>query len=636
MTLRAFTVITIFSAGSALGQINTVSIPRQNTNITKAARTKANELTLPFWDDFSFTKSDFPADSLWADGNSVWVNDGLGINPPSIRVATFDGTDATGAPYNVNDVLAKGYADKLESQVIRIDQVDASLRPFVYISFFYQMKGRGEVPDQGDLLILQFRNSDDKWETVWSAENDGSLDPTTFYQVVLPITGENFYHDAFQFRFQNFARLSGPYDTWHVDYVFISNGINSNDPPAFPDRTIVTPMTSLFGDFFSVPYKHFIASNGSILRQPKLLLTNQRGDQIIRPNEPAGQPVSFNSSVSMETFKQASSTASFIKLDSARSAGDALVYKTFHEVSLNKIPGFSQFDQEADSIQMNLFLKFNTADNEVKTDSTGDYRPEVYAPVDFRSNDTLSTSYSLSSFYAYDDGSAEYGAALNQPGAMIAYEYNLVGVPFDSVAALDLYFPRFGDESSHVIELRIWSALTDNPEDLIYREVVTLQRSTQNLFWRKKLTESKRVPSRFYIGWKQSTASVIAVGLDKNTNSGGRMFYNTIGTWVQNQQVSGSLMLRPVFGKGRKGVETGSEREIQFATFPNPTNGTFSFTGHASQINIYDVTGRPVGFEELKLADQTQVTLQGAKSGLYILRVEQNGATKTSKLLVHH
>src|SRR5688500_17023164 len=53
--------------------------------------------SLPFWDDFSWTQinkegdtlANYPVDSLWAHNYSVLINNGLGLNPPSITVATF-------------------------------------------------------------------------------------------------------------------------------------------------------------------------------------------------------------------------------------------------------------------------------------------------------------------------------------------------------------------------------------------------------------------------------------------------------------------------------------------------------------------------------------------------------------------
>src|SRR5258707_2913090 len=135
-------------------QLRQVSILQPTTSQKRnlAARVESlSAMKLPFWDDFSFNNSpkNYPHDSLWQYGHSVWVNTGMGINPPTLNVATFDGMDSTGLPYNINIPTAKGVADRLTSQPIRMDLVNPSLRSSVFISFYYQYEGNGEPPDPG-------------------------------------------------------------------------------------------------------------------------------------------------------------------------------------------------------------------------------------------------------------------------------------------------------------------------------------------------------------------------------------------------------------------------------------------------------------------------------------------------------
>jgi hypothetical protein len=259
--LFAFAILTTSASGQLVLTPISKELPKQKSS---AARTQAiNPVTLPFWDDFA-TITDGVADStLWEYGKSVWINSGMGINPPSLNVATFDGLDSVGRAYSVNDLLAKGFADKMVSAPIRMDEVLPANRTRVAITFFYQFKGRGEAPDPGDALSLHFKNEAGIWEQVWSIENTGTLVTDQFIRVTVPITGANYFHDDFQFRFQNFARLSGPYDTWHVDYVYVNSGVpftpdsNGNVYPLFPDRTISQSPTSLFKDYRAVPM-HFL------------------------------------------------------------------------------------------------------------------------------------------------------------------------------------------------------------------------------------------------------------------------------------------------------------------------------------------------------------------------------------------
>ncbi len=613
-----FLLILLSAAAGTLAQLQTVGLPRPQP--VAQARTQNTELTLPFWDDFSFTKGNVPLDALWLNSSSVWINDGLGINPPSLRIATLDGTDASGKPYSLTDVLAKGYADNLESQIVRIDQVDPAERSSVYLSFFFQLRGRGEAPDLGDLLVLQMKTDDDRWETVWSAENTGDFAPDQFYQVLLPIEGR-FFHDQFQFRFQNFARLSGPYDTWHLDYIYLNKGRSQTDL-SYPDRTLASTLGSIFATYRAIPKKHFFQSDAGLVK-PAFTIHNLRLDNL--------QPLNYFTFANVTTFTNGESNSLAATLDTDNSLGS--IGGGEHRLVEAEVSGLiSLLNDTADSLHIALKLGMNTKDN-LLPEEDGDYDAVKFSPIDFRNNDTLQAEYWLSSYYAYDDGTAEYGAGLNQPGAQLAYEFNLVGAPFDSIGALDLYFPRFGDESSQLIELRIWRNLTDDTDDILYRETVTVERSSQNIFWRKKLTEVVRVPARFYVGWRQSTATTLAAGLDKNTDSGNKMFFNVSGTWEQNTQVSGSLMIRPVLGKGRAGVEVGVEDSNVADIFPNPSNGTFYLKGSVSHLLLFDLSGKPVPHQSVEGRDQTAFQTEAA-NGLYIVKALVNGQWKVGRLLI--
>jgi hypothetical protein len=238
--------------------------------------------------------------------------------------------------------------------------------------------------------------------------------------------------------------------------------------------------------------------------------------------------------------------------------------------------------------------------------------------------------------YGYDDGVAEYGAGLNQAGAQIAYEYNLVGFPDSEgptgeyVTRLEMYFPRFGDESSQLIEIRIWNDLTKEP---VYKEVTQLQRAQDNVFWVKPIVPVA-VTRKFYIGWRQSTAAVIAAGLDKSSDTGDKMFYNTDGVWVANTFIHGNLMLRPVFGTPPKKDPDGLEEEKTLVVYPNPSSGSFRFGGTADQLSVYDMTGRSIGFLSETTLDETILTLPNESRGIYIIKAFIDGRIRTAKVMV--
>ncbi len=99
----------------------------------------------------------------------------------------------------------------------------------------------------------------------------------------------------------------------------------------------------------------------------------------------------------------------------------------------------------------------NSGDNiidRVPPRDSGDYTPN-YIPIDFRVNDTTRATYVLANYYAYDDGSAEFGAGLNQPAAEVAYLFKMITNKPDTIVAIDLYFPDFGDQSSQTIVIHV-------------------------------------------------------------------------------------------------------------------------------------------------------------------------------------
>jgi hypothetical protein len=618
-------------------QLILVPIQKENSNSDRKnnfARTRSvDPIVLPFWDDFSAVRKGYADSTKWQYGNSVWINSGMGINPPSLNVATFDGLDSLGKPYNVNDVLAKGFADKLVSAPIRMDLPSASERSAIAITFFYEYQGNGEPPDAGDLLSLSFKNNTGSWEVIWSIENDGTLLKDKFIPVTIPITADKYFHDDFQFRFQNFARLSGPYDTWHVDYIYISNGKPHTGEvyPLFPDRTIVEPMTSIFSDYRAMPIKHFFSDPSTILINPTIKVTNLRADQ----NVGNQQTLNYNYfSIVSENKKDGSSLVTSTDLGNGISAG-SVAYNEIKTVTFTDFPDPNQFDLTADSINIRLMVQFQTKDDTLVSEN-GDYDFDVFNPIAFSINDSISSYSILSNYYSYDDGEAEYGAGLNQPGAQLAYRFDMKTTEPDTIVAVDIYFPRFGDESNQIIQFHILKDLTDKPSDILYQGNIPIQRNSLNKFWRIPLGEEPQgVKGKFYIGWKQLSSATIAVGLDKNTDSGDMMYTNINGAWEQNTSLKGSLMIRPVFGPGKQGPDTGVEDSLPLSVYPNPNSGTFYISSLVEAAMLFDTTGKRISINIEPETDRTRISIQTPSTGLFLLRTYYNGVWKSNRVVIH-
>jgi hypothetical protein len=579
-------------------------------------------LVLPFWDDFSFTQEkDFPNDTLWSTRKSVWVNNGIGINPPSIFTATFDGIDSTGKPHNITEILAKGFADRLISRPIDLSTLPPTQNDSVYLSFFYQVKGRGEAPDLDDNFSLWFRDINGTWEKVFEVGNSLALDPSEFYYQNIKVESK-FFHDKFQFKFQNFARLSGPYDTWNLDYIYLNKRRKATDI-YFHDQSLTKPLTSIFKNYRAIPIKHFKDTASSVLILPKGGFYNlYRFDA-----------QSFKYSTWATVFQKAgdTETSQTLVLQEEGDPQTVLPRFTHLELELAETVPLNALNLSADSIHINFKLGFDSGDKNIVPETP------LFHPIDFTLNDTVYSEFILHKHYAYDDGTAEYGAGLNQPGAEMAYKFNMYTKEVDTVVAVDLYFPQFGDNSSQTLILKFWNSTLDQPATEIYSETISVQRTISNRFTRYTLAEPVGVRRNFFVGWEHTGTVAVPVGLDKNTDSGDKIFSNITGSWEQNQTVSGSLMIRPVFGKGKAAnVVTGIVERVLPEAYPNPSNGQFNIPLHANSVAIVNMMGSSVEFECTKEPDNQVVKITNPNPGIYILRYRLDNTLLSTKVWVRN
>jgi hypothetical protein len=584
-------------------------------------------MELPFWDDFSFNKnSGVPIDTLWESGARIFVNDGLGIDPPSINVATFDGLDSIGNPYNVTDVLAKGFADRLISRKINLETIIPEERTTVYLSFYYQIKGLGEMPDKDDNFSVWFRNNNGTWENVFTAIYAEELDPGTFNYVTIPILEERFYHSEFQFKFENFARLSGPYDMWHLDYIYLNSGRFAGER-SIPDRTVSMNFTSIFQGYNSIPITHLKDTAASITTAQRIKLYGLLENNF--------QPFRYTTQAVLTTIKDnQTETKSFLIEDDAAPInpenGSAEIIKPFQilNLSLQKKFPHDSLNLNADSIQVKMKFGMNSGD-----DNPLVYLPK-YQPINFLSNDSSERIFTLSSYYAKDDGVAEFGAGLNQSGAELAVQFDLLKSAPDTLIAVDIYFPQFGDQNNRTLTLKVWNNADTIPGTTLTQQTITVNRSASNQFHRYKLADPVLITDKFYVGWKQTSAIMVPAGLDKNNNSGKSIFFNITGSWDQDSTFVGSLMIRPVFGKGNgKILTTGLWKDRGTRIWPNPASDNFSINKSAQIISIIDVSGRPASFKLIESENSNIIQLDSPAPGIYMIRWFENGKLYTSKLI---
>ena len=152
-------------------------------------------------------------------------------------------------------------------------------------------------------------------------------------------------------------------------------------------------------------------------------------------------------------------------------------------------------------------------------------------------------------------------------------------------------------------------------------------------FKKIRFGEQFLVKDKFYIGWKAPVGGTFKIGLDTNNDSGSKLFVNTNGFWFQSTDVIGSVMIRPVFGRGN--IVTGiPEEELQSQIFPNPNDGDFFVPRDFKILAISNLAGQAVSYSVQEHGENQKVNLSNASAGLYILRLQKGEQLFSSKIVI--
>jgi len=608
-------IVLLFWGFTTLAQMRIVPIQRFEVKQNQtASRIEATHLTLPFWDDFS-TSVEFPSIDKWANGADVWVSHGAGINPPTVNMATFDGIDGLGKPYSL-DPLSDGLTDILTSKMF-----DLSLylpTDNLFLSFYYQAQGNGEIPNPNDSLRLEFKNNLGNWVKAWSVTGINVV-PDQFILVTIPIDKADFFHPDFEFQFKSYGRQSGPFDNWHLDYLYLNKAVSDFN---FPDRALQKPASGLFKNYTSIPIHHY------------------KGNPAAYSNFASASAFNLHNLLQPSNFTMVAEINNLLP-----DLSYSLVRDTLSKATISSFPdpfgtGIRQIDLVAEKnldplkitsdtlADITLKLYMNTDDN-----TAPDYDPVIYAPLDFKENDTTYTQFTLHDYYSYDDGTAEYGAGLNYSGDMVVVGFPMHFANTDTLVSIDLYFPNIGVSNSPVIDLIILNDLNGKPNLFLHDETITLKQSTKlNEFVNYPLSKPIIVKDLFYIGWRQAKSGNLNIGLDKNNDSGTQIFYNLDGTWQQNTSITGSLMLRPHFGKAD--IITGLKiPETQINIYPNPGTGLFHINKNVEVLSITDMNGKQIEPHFQTQNNITNFDLSGFPKGVYLVHLKTGNTSIVRRIV---
>ena len=430
---------------------------------------KIDTLNLPFLDDFSKPYY-FPDSTKWVDRN-VFINSTFPIAPPSIGVATFDGLDSTGFPYQfVPEGNVAGNADHLTSFPINLYNylggsgngpwINYSALDSVYFSFFYQAGGRGNYPAPPDSLVLEFLHcfidtvptSDSTyrladtciWQWQWSKAGYTPLPPDTGFHPVIIHVDPMFYQPNFQFRFRNYAHLNGNLDKWNLDYVYLNRNRNCKDT-IFSDVAFAYNTSSILRNYTQMPWEQYI---------PSELCDSVAADTVntlrtfICNDDTVAKNTYFNYQLLDKNANPLSNYGPFSINIQPFNTGGYCNYSPFEKPPLNyKIP--------------------------TMTDSTlYIVKSFVHAVPDFDNfNDTVLHYQPFYNAYAYDDGTAEMGYYLSgyYPSLAMSFKLNFP----DTLKAIQIYFnPIIDDAQLYFFRLGVWADNNGSPGKLIYKDSV--------------------------------------------------------------------------------------------------------------------------------------------------------------------
>lgn len=549
-------------------------------------------LTLPFFEDFTGGLPG-PDTNLWAD-NFVYINNTMAVDPISRGVATFDGLNENGLPYDEKVSTTLLLADRLTSR--EIDLSANTPDDSIYMSFYYQPQGNGFYPELEDSLMLFFRRRNSRgWEKVWAMQGS-TIKP--FAQVMVPIRDTSFFFDGFQFRFINKASMNTNDDTWNVDYIRIAANRNVYDT-AVNDIAFTNNPGFMLNDFTYMPYSHFMDNpGGELATQYSVGLRN---------NSDVGETVNYGMNA-IETATGSALTATGLSgVALAPHMPQSVVFTTYN----NNVPYTGQH-----------YANFRNT-----------YYIEAGPATGSADNDTIVRDQVFHNFFAYDDGTAEKSYYLNQFStlpAKTAVEYRLNHD--DTMVGVAIYFGRQVPTAyAKYFSAAVYTDISNPNDPPVYEEEYLIPGflPVNNFYvyqFQRPVPLSRGV---FYIGTIQPGFGVsdsLYLGLDANRVGGNHLYYNVMGYW-ESSTVSGALMIRPIFGPIiASSVADVRKREWEWSVSPSPAADYIGidFTeATAARYQILDLQGRSL--KQGTINQGEKINVSELPAGLYLVKLFTEG-----------
>jgi len=573
--------------------------------------------TIPFFDDFSYSpKSSKPTINHWLDSGGVFVNHTFPIAPISIGVATFDGLNKKGYPYNISALASSSSpADKLISRPINL-QLKGTL-PYqpsdsTYLSFYYQAKGRGDAPEANDSLSVDFyKPNQRKWVKVWGRKGYNPIaSDSLFHLVMLPVKDSAYFDSLFQFRFRNNATLSGSLDHWHVDYVYLDRR-RAFDDSLKQDIAFEYMSTPFLKNYSVMPYEQYVSSEMATTHY-NYIRNNYIGQ---------GQQLNYR-----DTVYNQNNVAINTYTNSNNNIYPYSVSGTGSDPAYAARPVSFAFPPMTGNTTFTIKHMFNVP---------------TFSDV-ARNNDTLIQTQAFSNYYAHDDGTAEVGYYNNTYGAKIGVNYTIN--KDDTLGGMRIYFDPITDGLNIMgssFRMMVWKDTGNGPGEVFYRDSMmypTYLQGSYNLMPIYKLSGCKYLPpASYYFGIQQTTNKPLNIGFDKNNDHSTSLFYDVGSGWTQSA-IKGSLMINPIMGCSIPlGIDNMFQKQQSVTLFPNPAQNSVSIETNGlilekATVTIFSSLGQTV-YSSPFIAEET-IDTGSLPNGIYFVQLSGNTLNITPQKLI--
>jgi hypothetical protein len=274
-------------------------------------------------------------------------------------------------------------------------------------------------------------------------------------------------------------------------------------------------------------------------------------------------------------------------------------------------------------------------------------------------NDTISRDLELSTYYAYDDGTAESGVGLpasnTNPTSYLALAFTTSQDDYVRSVRVAPVFNNIplaaGGENNEnrPITVAVWADNNGKPANTPLATATTSLTNPMPIgqtFVEVPFAAPVAVKGRFYVGYGQvSNGRFLLYGYDLNNQlPANSLFLNTQGTTAADpwtvQTLAGVPMLRAVMNQTVLATRGQQAISAAFTLYPNPapTGTTVAVDGpRFSRAALLDALGRPVWQQPTTEAGQATLRLPaGLPPGVYLVQLTlPDGGTATRRLSLY-